>query len=179
MARSDYWIRQCDAGDGDLCWLLGEDYARGGTNEWGYFPQSDEHAAQFFAKGCKLDSVKACGGLGHALLKGAGVKPDAEMGAKLIVFACEKGDKFACGEAGIVLYGGRGIERSPASAQRAECGCTQGSPGACQLQRNLFGTEAPSEGEPPGGSIARAMFLSLPERSALNEARTRPRFLEF
>jgi hypothetical protein len=162
-----HWRGKCEEGDGQICYLLGENYSRGGSNAWGYFPQSDEQAAEFYAKGCKLGSPDACGQLGRALLKGTGVSQDLTRGAALVVSACEHGSRWACFHAGVALYDGTGIGRDRERARRLlRAGCTDGNPGACGLERDLFGTGAPSETDPPAGAVGVAFGTPLSDVAA-------------
>jgi hypothetical protein len=149
-----YWINECNAGNGETCSLLGWSYQKGGSDSWGYFPQNDKIAAEFFEKGCALGHTKGCGELGHAFLKGVGVAKDQHRGAELVVSACDKGYEFSCVDAGVVLYDGAGIERDRARAlSMLTRGCVGSSPAACDLKQRLFGTGGVSAADPPVGAV--------------------------
>jgi hypothetical protein len=153
--KKQWMFRQCDAGEGDACWLLGQNFSRGGSSPpWGYFPQSDERAAQLFGKGCKVGSPQACGQLGHSLLKGLGVTQDIPRGASLAVSSCERGYEFACMDAAMVLYDGTGIAPDRERARRdLIAACTAGNPGACLMEKDLYGTQMFAASDPPAGAV--------------------------
>jgi hypothetical protein len=141
---------------------VGASYSRGGSQTWGYFPQSDQRAAEFFAKGCALGDPKGCGDLGHALLGGTGVAKDPARAARLVVWACEKGYAFSCWDAGVVLYDGTGVEQDHERAKRVlVAGCSRGNPGACDLQKHLFGAQTVSTSDPPVGAVGVVFGESL------------------
>lgn len=154
-----YWIDDCNSGNGETCSLVGWSYKKGGSDSWGYFPQDDAKAASFFAKGCRLGHPQGCGELGHAYLKGVGVGVDQVRGANLVVLACDKGYAFSCHEAGIVLYDGTGVERDQKRALTALVrGCANGAPLACDLKAHLFGDGGMSKTDPPDGAVGVKFF---------------------
>ncbi|HXX67002.1 MAG TPA: tetratricopeptide repeat protein [Polyangiaceae bacterium] len=152
-SQAEYWVQRCNGGDGDVCWLLADHYARGRRTWWGYFPQSNSRAAEFLAKGCNLGNTDACRDLGRVYLYGIGVEQDTARGAELLVGACDKAFALSCMDAAAALYDGKGVVRDHAHAERIlTSGCSTGTAVACDLKGHLFGTGGFSDAEAPSGA---------------------------
>ena len=152
-SKPQYWIEQCERGDGEVCGLLGDHYARGGRTGWGYFPRSNERAAFYLGKGCKLGDPSACRDLGRAYLHGIGVEKNVALGARLLIGPCDRAFALSCMDAAAALYEGTGVERDQAHAERMlSSGCAGGIAGACDLKAHLFGTGRFSDADAPAGA---------------------------
>jgi hypothetical protein len=97
-------------------------------------------------------------------LKGIGVQRDIGRGAALVVTACDHGAPFACVDAGVALYDGNGVDQDRDHAQKAlHAGCHGANPGACDLERRLYGTGGFCGADAPTGAVGVTFGTALRE----------------
>jgi hypothetical protein len=145
----EFWMAKCRSGDGDICRLVGANFARGGTTAFGYFPQDDTRAAEFFSLGCQFGEPRSCGELGSALKEGRGIEKNPAKAVPLLTRSCSSTPSHHCYEAATIV-----MKTDEAGAVRLfKRGCGGGDQRACKMVQFFEGTGTFSDLDAPVGAL--------------------------
>jgi hypothetical protein len=113
------FLKHCNGGDGESCFLLASLYYAGGGVSKDY-----ARSASLFRQACEAGWARGCGGLAELYQAGLGMPPDSDQAIRYFERACRAGIAASCYSAGRI-YRARKDEASAGVRLRQACDLSQ------------------------------------------------------